>query len=501
MFTVLNLDGIFEPDWTPALGDRVFKFDGFISHNRNDGSSHIAAQLRSLGVSIWHDEDADLRERKVQAHVARALRASRYLVVYVSAQFRDSAWVQCEYRPTFELEKHGNLIRTVVLSDGDESLIPAALRNAPRFGTNSLKQLADFLREGNRLDFNPDEILKGCAVRIDSVRPGESKMEKEANSGVFSERLFLERNRVQLQPGLLDDPDSANGESLRRLAFSATRSSDADNRANGLMLLEAIDKRWLRQQTLDDLLVCLAQESDSSLVGYMASWLAGIVDRLTSDRLALANLVVLRSPDRFQHQFDLSLLNRLPEAVRCRVFIGDTLGGLNRAEMMSLVKERLDYISEIAGMSYPSELGAAGVVHQISEWETLLREICTKVLGISSGDERFASEVCADGLLLREALQALNRIMERCRSDAATCSAMEEWLLDYMIIPLMFYRSIPDLWADARRIILGACDALSGSAEIAHEVPCYRGMLDRIDAGVEFDLARRELQMCMLRSA
>ncbi|PJG51180.1 hypothetical protein CVM73_32275 [Bradyrhizobium forestalis] len=96
MFTVLNLDKIFEPDWTPALRDRVFKFDGFISHNRNDGSSRIAAQLRSLGVSIWHDEDADLRERKVQAHVVQALRASRYLVVFVSAQFRDSAWVQCE---------------------------------------------------------------------------------------------------------------------------------------------------------------------------------------------------------------------------------------------------------------------------------------------------------------------------------------------------------------------------------------------------------------------
>src|SRR5215469_495064 len=57
MYTMLDLDRIFEPDWTPALGDRVFKFDGFISHNRNDGSSHIAEQLRSLGASIWHDED------------------------------------------------------------------------------------------------------------------------------------------------------------------------------------------------------------------------------------------------------------------------------------------------------------------------------------------------------------------------------------------------------------------------------------------------------------
>ena len=500
-FHLLNLDRIFEPTWTPALGDRVFKFDGFISHNRHDGSSHIAAQLRSLGAAIWHDEDADLRDRRVQAHVAQALRASRYLVVCVTPEFRDSLWVQCEYRPTLELERRSGLVRAVVLSDEDESHIPATLRSAPRFGRGSLEQLANFLREGNRLAFNPDEVLKECAARTDAVPSGDSTIEKEASSGSYSERLFLERNRVGLKPELIADPDSASGKSLRRLAFAATRSSDSDNRANGFMLLEEIDKRWRHEQTLDDLLACLAQESDETLVGYMASWVTGVVDRLTPDRLALASLVVLRSPDRFGYQFDLSLLDRLPEAIRCRVLIGEALGGLNRGEKMSLLKERLDYLAEIAGISYPRELGAAGVVHRISEWEVLLREICSEVLGFSTNDRQFAQEITINILLLRRVLDAFHRIVQRCRSDSATRTAMEKWLLDFMIIPLMLYRDFSGLWPKARQIILDVCDVLTDSTGSAHEVPCYRIMLSHIDAGKSLDDATTELQICMDRVA
>lgn len=74
----MRLDDIFVPDWSSELGDRAFAYDAFISHNRQDRSAALARQLSENGARVWHDGDADLRDRRVRQKVAQALRASRF---------------------------------------------------------------------------------------------------------------------------------------------------------------------------------------------------------------------------------------------------------------------------------------------------------------------------------------------------------------------------------------------------------------------------------------
>ena len=45
---ILSVDSILTPDWTEQLGDRIFPFEAFISHNREDGSAELAGNLRRL---------------------------------------------------------------------------------------------------------------------------------------------------------------------------------------------------------------------------------------------------------------------------------------------------------------------------------------------------------------------------------------------------------------------------------------------------------------------
>ncbi len=166
VFQFLDLDQAFPRAWVDAEGCRVFQFDAFLSHNRDDGSERLLSALSDRGVVAWHDGNADLRDRKVLNAVGRAIDASRTIVLCAGAAFRDSHWVQAEYLPALKVEENGHLTRVVIaeLEPGGGAL-PGPLRHCPRFACSQTDQLAEFLIGQNRLPSEPGEAATSPASR------------------------------------------------------------------------------------------------------------------------------------------------------------------------------------------------------------------------------------------------------------------------------------------------------------------------------------------------
>jgi TIR domain len=114
--------------WEPSpLATRVFPYDVFLSHNRDDGSASLAQGLIAAGVAVWYDETIDLRDRRVRDKVWKGLRGSRYIVVCISSTFHDSKWVRAEYEPGLQFEAKHGISRVLVAVTGNAPNIPPTM--------------------------------------------------------------------------------------------------------------------------------------------------------------------------------------------------------------------------------------------------------------------------------------------------------------------------------------------------------------------------------------
>jgi hypothetical protein len=155
----INVDEIMRPDWSDDLGDRAFAYDVFLSHNRHDASADLARELTRFGAGVWHDGDADLRDRRVSQKVARALRASRFVAVCIGSGFRDSEWCKAEYAPALIAEKSADATRVLVVCLAPESIIPKTLQHCPRFSVNDPIRIGSYVCAGNKLPFLREEVV------------------------------------------------------------------------------------------------------------------------------------------------------------------------------------------------------------------------------------------------------------------------------------------------------------------------------------------------------
>jgi hypothetical protein len=124
---------------------RYFPFDAFLSHNQNDGSHLVHDGLTRLGARSWHDGYADITDRLVQARLRGAIVGSRYICVCIGQAFRDSEWVQIEYRAGLEKD------RAMVIAMDASPAIPVELKRERIFPIHSegLEPLARFLISEN----------------------------------------------------------------------------------------------------------------------------------------------------------------------------------------------------------------------------------------------------------------------------------------------------------------------------------------------------------------
>jgi hypothetical protein len=243
-----------------------------------------------------------------------------------------------------------------------------------------------------------------------------------------------------------------------------------DNRANGVMLLRAIVNRWGDSDAVSDLLACLCLERNSSVINTVGH-LSTVVLRMTAANLDTMSVIALRSP-RYFHQFG-DLIALLPEAVRCCVNVGYALDELLPSETMSLIGERVAFV--LAQLAGSGDLGFEGLFLW-TDLEQLARETCSEVLRLKPFDTAFAVEVLADPPLLEGALRVLEQIATpSCERHHA--ALMHTYVLDYLIIPLTRYRSLPDLWPRARVAAERLCDALALSDHLGREVPRYRALV------------------------
>jgi hypothetical protein len=536
MSAYLNIDTLFEPDWTEQFGRRAFPFEAFLSHNRYDTSGDVALELRHRGLSVWHDAHADMADREVRAKVHRAIRASRYIVVCVGRGFRDSFWIRAEYRPALTVERQFKLKRVVVLQMDDNPPVPEELVDAPLFTTADLDGLSAFLRDGNLLPAEPRDVIARARERLDGIlalpEPGvpatgsaeedgsmeEDKegaalrkilrtdvadLEQEASGVEFSNWFFAVRCLAWDSPQSLPSPSSREAGVLRRLAVRVSSSANSDNRANGAMLLSALDRQWRTPETLCDLFAYLCLEVEATVIGTAVEDLLTNLQRVpaAADPDALS-VIALRAPQTFSYGKFEDLVALLPEAVRCRVGVREGLGELLPSENLSLIEERLGF--ELARLAdcdtlFTDKLDAAGPLLAISEFELLARQTCDEILRFHAMDQAFKEEVLADESLLEGALRVIEQITTASsEGHRRALHAMADWALDFLLTPLTLYRPLRDLWPRAKRAAERLCDELSSSDKVAPEIPAYRALVAEIDAGGHNADAQHRLRLRLM---
>ena len=81
---IVNLDRWLADETEREAESRIFPHDMFISHRRYDLPHSLVKSLSTSGVNVVWDCDLDLRDRRVMQGVARAMRRSRFVALYVS---------------------------------------------------------------------------------------------------------------------------------------------------------------------------------------------------------------------------------------------------------------------------------------------------------------------------------------------------------------------------------------------------------------------------------
>ena len=136
--------------------------------------------LNDHGVKVWHDGHVDLRDRRVQFKVAKALRASRSIVVYVGPTFRNSVWCKAEYMPGLRIEIEGQLTRVLVAMHDRRLKPPEELRHCPIFDVENTGILAARLLASNKLPFSADSVSSNIPA-IDIVEVQDLTAGRELN--------------------------------------------------------------------------------------------------------------------------------------------------------------------------------------------------------------------------------------------------------------------------------------------------------------------------------
>ncbi len=383
--SIVDPDGLPPYNWSPAWGDRVFWFDAFISHNRHDGSAGLQERLGAAGVRAWHDSDASLADRKVQERIALALMHSRHVVVYIRRAFQDSTWCKAEYLPALQAGRLAGAERVLVAVADSDAFVPAELQACRRFDLHEggLENLSDFLRERNRLEFDPAEVLN-AAKPWDVPEPshdqawGSLPETIASGSGLISttllrDNLCLLLDRAREGHGAIDDCDQplmavcgmlqrvadrgAVPDAIialyRRVARVFTDSPDNDARANALMIFERIADLRPGAQAIRDVIEFLRREKHEGIIGTTRAWLGKDPLRWSDEDRRVLQLAVLRGSNYFRKQETANLVATFPEAVRLRVQIPAGVAHADEVLQRSLfsaeeallrLEERLDHI-------------------------------------------------------------------------------------------------------------------------------------------------------------
>ena len=189
-----------------GMKTRYFPFDGFLSHNKDDGSHVLRDELHHRGARVWHDDYADITDRLVQSRIRRGIVESRFICVCVGQAFRESEWVKIEYGSGLAIERGRPGHRVLVVATDAKAAIPATLARHPVFPIHAdgVDPLARFLVSQNTrlesgLTGEEEENRRGVNLGLRSILNGQTSLELS-----MAEEMRLLKERVAY---VLTSPD------------------------------------------------------------------------------------------------------------------------------------------------------------------------------------------------------------------------------------------------------------------------------------------------------
>jgi hypothetical protein len=147
-------------NWRDKTGARALYCDAFISHRRADASAELVKLLAERGARAWHDKNADLSHRRVRDHIRFALSSARTIVACLSGDEPVSGWCRAEYQPGLLAGKKANFKRVIVVVFDQDAFIPEELDSCTRFLASDIDQLAQYLRDSNRLPLVDESAIR-----------------------------------------------------------------------------------------------------------------------------------------------------------------------------------------------------------------------------------------------------------------------------------------------------------------------------------------------------
>ncbi len=533
----LDLDSFFDPTWTPDYGNRVFFFDAFLSHNRADSSPSLKSRLEASGLRIWHDADADLRARKVRVRVAAGLKSSRFVVVCIHDGFLDSLWCRAEYLPALDIEKRTQVQRVLVAQMSASIVVPSPLQGAPAFDcTHEIPPaMLDLLTTGNRLAFDPGPVLQAaCSLPVSPTEALKAVIEEacewewakdefgsdpERDAKIMTARLAisylrktagdeldLTGQRIQAYRSILSRVPAATAQQwpseLRQaicdFAALIACSTDRDDRANALYILEWLAAAGSRPEDLAAISEVLRTDTDPIVLGEGLKAYAHLRVGAGEISQAVLELAFLRGSSRLGADSTSYFAGSISEAVRLRCALkGDLIDEsfLTASEQLLLIEERVNFVlSESVYLDLEGVADQVRIPLQISDLELELRQL------------RHVMRLFA-GLPQQEATQLYQRVVSLIGSVAATSEerqgqpllAMAEWVLEYALYPLL--RSMlntPATREAAVETYRRVCFVMEASGKFGHEVPVYLAGLEAALATNDFGQAQDKIERGLL---
>lgn len=131
-------------------------FDFVVSYNQEqrEGASNLLQCLESVGLHGWIDERYYYVPLiPLERQLAKAWAKARFIIVYVAAGFRNSAWCCAEYEQGLAAERALGLTQVLVACEDPSSAVPDILRGSPIFqcdSTEGIQCIARFIDERRR---------------------------------------------------------------------------------------------------------------------------------------------------------------------------------------------------------------------------------------------------------------------------------------------------------------------------------------------------------------
>ncbi|QAU37151.1 toll/interleukin-1 receptor domain-containing protein [Bradyrhizobium guangdongense] len=497
--------------WKPGYGARVFKYDAILSYRRADADAvhRLAELLHGLGLSLWWDEngDEDLSDGQLLERIGHALFHARYIVVCLSTKAALSEWMTAEFATGLAAETEWSYKRVLVVKMEPEVTVPANLASCVAFDLQNPAELAEFVKTGNRFDFEPDEVKAAVSRKFfdfdiaEVMKSGNKKLSNvdlllglpwristrdsdEPCQSLMSMRCSvdrMDRSELEAVPGL--------SSMLLRACFEPAMSKNNDNRANAIGTMARLAELG-DPQARDRLIFFLSTERDAGVISMAFRWISGHYGRLEGHARSVV-LLAIATASTFAHgRLDEVCLSSLPEAIQCRVRTGRDLNSDSLSP-----RERLALASRcIKALLKQTPTGANSV------WIAREAERVSK-----AAFEFYKSEPhprAAHPELISQALDVIDVIIERSREKEGYPLCTIDAAFDQLMTPLAMCYADGQCPEHAARLFESGCDLISAYGKRGENtVAAFRRLLSDLKQGRTFNEAYARLPESLFQAS